>query len=295
MWRKAVPQDAIKNPSMRCRSKLLDEDLPESRPVEGVLIGYRRNGNFLIGHNDSDDSCCLVASECEVWDESQAVGSSDSSFPKRAMVYLQSPKEYAYEKGAELGLQGNALDAFIYAFCEVQLTVEVNEDGRAKIVEVDGTPLASRATMPIGKTMEVLRGTGRTTRMLKCALQLARSEKKVVVVMGGSIPLSYAVNRLYDVAEQDCQDAICKRAVNGQPEKYFQFDWPQGGSLVLVGSVNIHFHEKGGFECDMLRGRQFDEVLYDHHAIEKQTPWIVKMLHAFDPDMQPVISGQQHD
>lgn len=223
MWRKAVPRDAIKNPSMRCRAKLLDEDLSESRLVEGVLIGYRRNGNFLIGHNDSDDSCCLVASECEVWDELQAFHS------------------------------------------------------------------AGRDIMPIGKTMKVLRGTGRTTRMLEWALQLAKSKKKVLVVMGGSVPLSYAVNRLYDVAEQECQDAICKRAVNGQPETHFQFDWPQGGSLVLVGSVNVHFHEKGGFECDLLRGRQFDEVLYDHHAIEKQTPWIVKMLHAFDPDMQPII------
>lgn len=145
MWRKAVPSDAIKIPSMRCRAEIFDQNL-QSEMVEGVLIGYRRNENFLIGCDEFDDNCCLVASECEVWDESQVVGSGEPSFPKRVVIYLHGSKEYAYEKGVELGLRGKPLDAFIWAGCEVRLTVEVNEDGKARIVEVDDVPLASRVS-----------------------------------------------------------------------------------------------------------------------------------------------------
>jgi hypothetical protein len=228
MWRKAVQDDAIKNPSMRCRTELVDEN-SESRTVEGLLIGYRRNGNFLIGHNDSDDSCCLVASECEVWDESQAPDS------------------------------------------------------------------ASRSKTPIGKTMEVLRGTGRTTRMLKCALQLASSGKEVVVVMASERQVDYARDRLYECVEPSRQDAILGGVVGIHPRRLFRIKLPLQGSLFIVGNTKIDFHAKGGFECELLRGRQFDEVLYDHAAIEKQVPWIVKILHAFDPDMQAIIGREQHD
>lgn len=227
MWRKATLEDAIKNPSMRCRTKIVDE-IFQSKTVEGVLIGYKRGEGFLIADDDSDDISCLIASECEVWDELKA-------------------------------FQSSGLDI-----------------------------------MPIGKTMEVLRGTGRTTRMLEWALQLASSGKKVVVVMGSERQVGYATNRLCDVVEAD-RRVICRKVVNSRPEKYVEIHWRQGGSLFVVGNVAVDFHEKGGFECDLLRGRQFDEVLYDHHAIEKQTPWIVRMLHAFDPDMQPIINGEQDD
>jgi hypothetical protein len=222
MWRKAISNDAIKNPSMRCRTELVDEN-SESKTVEGLLIGYRRNGNFLIGHNDSDDNCCLVVSECEVWDESQAPDS------------------------------------------------------------------ASRSETRAGKTMEALRGTGRTARMLKRALQLANSGKRVVVVMGSERQVDYARDRLNECVEPNYQDAILGGIVGIHPERHFRIKLPLQGSLFIVGNAKIDFYAKGGFECELLRGRQFDEVLYDHAAIEKQTPWIVKMLHAFDPDMQAII------
>jgi hypothetical protein len=137
--------------------------------------------------------------------------------------------------------------------------------------------------------MEALRGTGRTARMLKRALQLANSGKRVVVVMGSERQVDYARDRLNECVEPNYQDAILGGIVGIHPERHFRIKLPLQGSLFIVGNAKIDFYAKGGFECELLRGRQFDEVLYDHAAIEKQTPWIVKMLHAFDPDMQAII------
>jgi len=69
-------------------------------------------------------------------------------------IYLNSTKESNYNKGKELGLKGKALDYFLHALCEVEITVDVNENtGEATIIKVDGKELKDIENIK-GKTEE---------------------------------------------------------------------------------------------------------------------------------------------
>lgn len=210
---------------------------------------------------------------------------SQSSFPKRAVFYLHGSKEQAYDKGMELGLKGEALSSFKYAFSEVQLTAEVDESGRAKIVEIDGVPLSDRNKTPIGKTMEVLRGTGRTTRMLAEAIKLAMEGKKVLIVMGN--------NHQVENAAKFLNKMIAGLNWSKQSDGSVVTSFPNGIGFLRIRSVSgmaIEQDEDLKFTAQV-RGMRIDKVLFDHHAIELMFPNVVSLLHAFDPDMQPVING----
>jgi len=63
-------------------------------------------------------------------------------FPRQVQVTLQSNKEVMWTLGAEMGLEEEACRMFRYAACEVVLEMEVQRDGTARIVGVDGHPLA---------------------------------------------------------------------------------------------------------------------------------------------------------
>lgn len=57
-------------------------------------------------------------------------------------VYLHSSKESMYDAGKKAGLSDKALEQFMYACYEVEVTLDVNEeDGHAKIVAVDNRRL----------------------------------------------------------------------------------------------------------------------------------------------------------
>ena len=60
----------------------------------------------------------------------------------RTTVYLHSMKETMLEKGEVLGLDGAALDLFMYACAEVKLTLDVDVwSGDSRIVAVDDRPV----------------------------------------------------------------------------------------------------------------------------------------------------------
>lgn len=59
-----------------------------------------------------------------------------------ATVYVHSDKESNYDTGQRLGLTGEALDMFLFACCEVKLTLDVDPDtGLATITHVDDRPV----------------------------------------------------------------------------------------------------------------------------------------------------------
>jgi len=62
----------------------------------------------------------------------------------KATAYLHSDKETMYELGEKIGLKGEALDFFKHALCEVVIELEVNPDGSAYIVRVDGHRIPSK-------------------------------------------------------------------------------------------------------------------------------------------------------
>lgn len=58
------------------------------------------------------------------------------SWPKKVTVYVHSSKEAMWELGESIGLSEEALGLFKYACCEVALSVEVQENGKARILKV---------------------------------------------------------------------------------------------------------------------------------------------------------------
>ena len=66
----------------------------------------------------------------------------DSEWPKVVNTYLHGSKEYAWELGEMLGLEGDALQNFLGLHYEVELTIEVEEDGDYIITHVDGFPVS---------------------------------------------------------------------------------------------------------------------------------------------------------
>ncbi len=60
-------------------------------------------------------------------------------------VYLHSSKESMYDKGVNLGLKGDALNKFMYACYEVELTLDIDRtNGEYNIVAVNGLPVNSK-------------------------------------------------------------------------------------------------------------------------------------------------------
>lgn len=60
-------------------------------------------------------------------------------------IYLHGDKEDNHENGKKLGLQGKALEEFLYACYEVELELEVDtETGGYTIISVDGMALVQK-------------------------------------------------------------------------------------------------------------------------------------------------------
>ena len=60
-------------------------------------------------------------------------------FPLITSVYLHSSKDSMWEKGEEIGLTEEAIQENFRSCCyEVEITIQVNEDGTYKILSCDG-------------------------------------------------------------------------------------------------------------------------------------------------------------
>jgi hypothetical protein len=57
-------------------------------------------------------------------------------------VYLHSSKDHMWDIGERIGLTGDALMMFRHACTEVRLELDVDENGNAEIVRVDGRAVA---------------------------------------------------------------------------------------------------------------------------------------------------------
>jgi len=66
---------------------------------------------------------------------------AEVDWPKRTTLYVHRSKERNYDQGQELGLTGEALEKFLYTFCEVGIDVEVHKDGKVTIRAIDGKPV----------------------------------------------------------------------------------------------------------------------------------------------------------
>lgn len=59
------------------------------------------------------------------------------------IIYLHASKEEMANRGNLIGLTGKALELFMYACYEVEITLSVDAaTGQATIVKVDGRPVA---------------------------------------------------------------------------------------------------------------------------------------------------------
>ncbi len=64
-----------------------------------------------------------------------------NDWPKSVDLYLHSNKETNWEKGMNIGLSQEALSLFLYAGYEHKMTYQVQENGEAKLISVDGREL----------------------------------------------------------------------------------------------------------------------------------------------------------
>ena len=53
-------------------------------------------------------------------------------------AYVHGSRESMWDEGEKLGLQGEALRLFSFALYEIQLELDVNDDGSTEIVAVNG-------------------------------------------------------------------------------------------------------------------------------------------------------------
>lgn len=58
------------------------------------------------------------------------------TWPKRITTYIGSDKETMYGEGEDIGLSGEALSLFRHALMEVEVVIDVNEDGTYTIVSL---------------------------------------------------------------------------------------------------------------------------------------------------------------
>lgn len=64
----------------------------------------------------------------------------------KTKMCLHGSKELNYDIGKSLGLEGEALNNFMYALYEVEFDVEIAENGDCKILAVNGRELAQDPT-----------------------------------------------------------------------------------------------------------------------------------------------------
>lgn len=104
--------------------------------------------------------------------------------------------------------------------------------------------------------MESLRGTGRTSRMVEAAKDLAKDGKPVVIVVHS------------DIFKQDMVRKFDLRCGS---------DWVGG----RVNVVSMHSHDFDWHKFT-LHGVQPERVFIDHWVIESRYAQIVELLHRFD-------------
>lgn len=63
---------------------------------------------------------------------------------KETKIYVHSSKESMYDKGEQLGLNEKQLQEFIYTAYEVEIGIQVDEDGIAWATHLQGVPLETR-------------------------------------------------------------------------------------------------------------------------------------------------------
>lgn len=113
-------------------------------------------------------------------------------------------------------------------------------------------------------TLQKLRGTGRTTRMLEHAKKLALAGRAVYVIAD---------------SERDCRRLEIECFKTGEPNLGIKFETPDSlGNFV--------------WEEMRLRGAHPNcVVLVDHHAIEDRFARVLEMLHAYD---EPSVEESRH-
>lgn len=115
-------------------------------------------------------------------------------------------------------------------------------------------------------TMEALRATGRTTRMLERAVELAKKGNRVCVVVANSSQVPIVFKEIENLDENFMRRQIIVRSVSDS------FDWNIYRFPSEHPSV-IH--------------------LVDHYAIESRYAGLISMLHAFDPPAVVVVPDQK--
>lgn len=121
-------------------------------------------------------------------------------------------------------------------------------------------------TSEITSTMEALRNTGRTTRVIEDAIRLAR-EGRAVYVLGADYGHAKVLQRIID-----------KRA-----GKYHGIKCESPGGLGTQYNWDTGRLEGAHPNC---------VVLIDHHAIERRYAGVIEMLHRYDPPMMPQPDGR---
>lgn len=117
--------------------------------------------------------------------------------------------------------------------------------------------------------LQYLRHSGRTTRMLEAAINLA-SEGRAVYVMTAS---SQEKRRLEDFLDRILKESVRLRESVG----------PAGGRLGIQFETTESTGQ--GFDWEQMRlvgAHPNCAVLVDHYAIEKRYARILEMLHRFD-------------
>ncbi len=66
------------------------------------------------------------------------------TWPIRTTVYLHADKDSNYDKAAALGLGTAAAKVFAGCCYEIEISLEVYEDGSANMTHVDGIPLSKK-------------------------------------------------------------------------------------------------------------------------------------------------------
>ena len=209
-----------------------------------------------------------------------------SVFPKVIKLYAHVSKEQAYEAGERHGLTGEALNLFMHAGSEVKLDFEVDSYGKATLIAVESKPLPS-ICVRFGKAMDALRGTGRTTKMLKEAMRLALHGEAVAVVVGNQVMVKYAMDGL--TALESAKGVALGwelSNVNYQVVRLSGFS----GYVAVMNIDQLDIRESRELEERLQhKGRRFDHVFFDHHAIEVKFQEAIKLLHKFDPPMHLII------
>lgn len=67
-------------------------------------------------------------------------------WPKRVTLCVHGSKEENYEDGVALGLEGEALESFMYTTYELRLEYLVAQDGTAQLLTCDGQAVQGEGT-----------------------------------------------------------------------------------------------------------------------------------------------------